>query len=117
MGRGMWPKPPDMRLARTQQLSDGVLYWIIENGIRFTGMPGWSTGTEEGELESWRLVHFIRHLPKLTAEELEEMESLNPRPAEEIRQQMEENEFLKGGGDRPAVTPEKPHKHPGGHDD
>ena len=28
---------------------DGELFWIIENGIRFTGMPGWSTGTKDGE--------------------------------------------------------------------
>ena len=48
-GQGMWPKAPDMRLSATQDLSDGELFWIIENGIRFTGMPGWSTGTQEGE--------------------------------------------------------------------
>lgn len=48
MGQGMWPKPPDMRLERTQSLSDGELFYIIEQGIRFTGMPGWATGTPEG---------------------------------------------------------------------
>jgi mono/diheme cytochrome c family protein len=79
MGRGMWPKPPDMRLARTQDLTDGELFWIIENGIRFTGMPAWSTGTKDGEEASWRLVHFIRRLPRLLPEELAEMEALNPR--------------------------------------
>jgi mono/diheme cytochrome c family protein len=111
IGRGMWPKPPDMRLDRTQNLSDGELFWIIENGIRFTGMPAWSTGTEEGETASWHLVHFIRRLPRLTPEELEEMESLNPRPPAEIRQQIAEEEFLKGGGDRPPPKPAVPHKH------
>jgi cbb3-type cytochrome c oxidase subunit III len=75
MGRGMWPKVPDMRLAQTQNLSDGELFWIIENGIRFTGMPAWGTGTKASETASWHLVHFIRRLPKLTPEELEEMES------------------------------------------
>ena len=111
MGRGMWPKVPDMRLAKTQNLSDGELFWIIENGIRFTGMPGWGTGTKEGETASWHLVHFIRRLPKLLPEELEEMESLNPKPPAEIRQRMEEEEFLKGGGDKPPSTPTVPHKH------
>lgn len=111
MGRGMWPKAPDMRLARTQNLSDGELFWIIENGVRFTGMPAWSTGTKEGEAASWHLVHFIRRLPNLTPEELEEMESLNPRPPAEIRQQIAEEEFLKGGGDKPPSTTSPPHKH------
>lgn len=111
MGRGMWPKPPDMRLDRTQNLSDGELFWIIENGIRFTGMPAWSTGTEEGETASWHLVHFIRRLPRLTPEELEEMESLNPKPPGEIRQQIAEEEFLRGGGEQPPPKPVAPHKH------
>jgi mono/diheme cytochrome c family protein len=111
MGRGMWPKPPDMRLARTQNLTDGELFWIIENGVRFTGMPAWSTGTADGETASWHLVHFIRRLPKLTPEELEEMESLNPRPPAEIRQQIAEDEFLKGGDEKPPSTPATSHKH------
>jgi mono/diheme cytochrome c family protein len=111
IGRGMWPKPPDMRLERTQNLSDGELFWIIENGIRFTGMPAWSTGTKEGETASWHLVHFIRRLPRLTPEELEEMEAFNPKPPAEIRQQIAEEEFLKGGGDQPPPKPVAPHKH------
>jgi mono/diheme cytochrome c family protein len=114
IGQGLWPKAPDMRQAPTQNLTDGELFWIIENGIRFTGMAAWSTGTKDGETASWHLVHFIRRLPKLTPEELEAMESLNPKPPEEIRQQIAEEEFLKGSGEKPAATPSTPHKHPGG---
>jgi mono/diheme cytochrome c family protein len=43
MGSGLYPKPPDLRLAETQKLSDGELFWIIENGVRFTGMPAFSS--------------------------------------------------------------------------
>ena len=69
---------PDMTLAATQSLSDGELFAIIENGVRLTGMPGFGNGTAESAYGSWALVHFIRHLPKLTAEEIAEMEKLNP---------------------------------------
>jgi hypothetical protein len=100
-------------LPQTQNLSDGEIFWIVENGIRFTGMPAWSTGTKDGENASWHLVHFIRRLPRLTPEELEEMESLNPRSPAEIREQIEEQEFLKGGNE-PGVSV-TPHEHPGGH--
>ena len=96
MGRNLFPRSPDMRQAATQDLTDGELFWIIENGIRFTGMPGWSTGTPEGEAASWHLVHFIRHLPDLTAAEVEEMEGMNPRPPAEIRQEIEAERFLSG---------------------
>jgi mono/diheme cytochrome c family protein len=115
MGRGMWPKAPDMRLAQTQNLSDGELFWIIENGIRFTGMPAWSTGTKDGETASWHLVHFVRRLPKLTPEEIKEMESLNPRSPAEIRQQIEEEKSLKDGGNKLPPAPVTPHKHSGRH--
>jgi mono/diheme cytochrome c family protein len=76
-GRGLYPKPPDLRLAETQKLSDGELFWIIENGIRFTGMPGFAP--PHGPQDDWKLVLFIRHLPQLTAEERAEMERDNPK--------------------------------------
>ena len=38
IGKGLYPKVPDMRLARTQDLSDAQLFYIIENGVRMTGM-------------------------------------------------------------------------------
>ena len=96
MGRGLYPRAPDMRLPATQNLSDGELFYIIENGVRLTGMPGWSTGTASGEEASWHLVHFIRHLPRLTADEVEQMEELNPRSPVEIREEIKQEEFLKG---------------------
>jgi len=111
MGRGMWPKVPDMRLAKTQNLTDGELFWIIENGVRFTGVPGWGTGTKESETASWHLVHFVRRLPGLTPEDIEEMETLNPKPPAEIRQRIAEEEFLRGGTDQPPPKPAAPHKH------
>ena len=45
MGRNLYPKAPDMRQSGTQHLSDGELYWIIENGVRLTGMPAWGDGS------------------------------------------------------------------------
>ena len=113
-GRGLYPRAPDMRLAATQNLSDGELFYIIENGVRLTGMPAWSTGTKEGETSSWHLVHFIRHLPKLSEEELAVMEDLNPRTPAALRQREEEKQFLQGGDAKaPPVTPT--HQHTGAH--
>ena len=96
MGQGLWPKTPDMRLPATQNLSDGELFWIIENGVRFTGMPGWSTGTAAGEEATWHLVHFIRRLPSQSEAETEEIAGLMPRSPAEIRQDIEAERFLRG---------------------
>ena len=107
LGQGLFPKAPDMRGAATQAMTDGELFYVIEHGIRFTGMPGWTTGSAEGETGSWQLVHVIRHLPKLTEAERARMESLLPRSPEEIRQEIDEEEFLNGG----EVPPAGPHSH------
>ena len=104
MGRSLYPKAPDMRLPRTQELSDGEIFYFIENGIRLTGMPGWSTGTPEGERASWQLVHFIRRLPKLTAEDLAAMEQFNPVSRQQIEEERSVEDFL-NGGDPPATSP------------
>jgi mono/diheme cytochrome c family protein len=117
MGRGLYPRAPDMRAGATQDLSDGELFWIIENGIRFTGMPAWSTGTKEGQEASWHLVHFIRRLPKLTRAEIEEMEALNPRSPAEIEDEKAIEDFLRGE-DKPKSSPSQPkHKHSGDNDE
>ena len=97
MGQGLFPKAPDMRLAPTQQMSDGELFYVVEHGIRFTGMPAWSTGTTEGEESTWRLVHFLRRLPDLTEAELAAMKERNPRSPQEIRLEIEEERFLNQG--------------------
>jgi cytochrome c553 len=96
MGQHLYPKTPDMTLAETQSLSDGEIFATIENGVRMTGMPGWGEGTAESAYGSWTLVHFIRHLPQLTTEEIGEMEKLNPKSPDEYAEMKSEESFLAG---------------------
>lgn len=104
MGRGLYPPPPDMRSDRTQALTDGELFYIIENGVRLTGMPAWGEGSPDGETASWQLVRFIRHLPALTPAELDTMARLNPRgPGEAVSPE----DFLDGAG----APPPRGHSH------
>lgn len=70
---GLYPPAPDMREPETQNLSDGEIFYIIRNGIRFTGMPGWG-GEDE---DNWKLVLFIRHLPQLSGQEKQLMKEIN----------------------------------------
>lgn len=93
-GKGMYPKPPDLRLSRTQNLADGEIFYIIENGIRMSGMPAF--GSADTADQSWKLVYFIRHLPQLTPAEKAQMESLNPKSPDEFREEQEERNFLNG---------------------
>jgi mono/diheme cytochrome c family protein len=110
IGKNVYPKAPDLRKDDTQSMTDGELFFVIHNGIRFTGMPAWGKGPPEEDLDSWKLVHFIRHLPKLTPGELEEMKGYNPTTQEERDQQQEFDKFLQG--EDVAPSPSKPaHQH------
>jgi mono/diheme cytochrome c family protein len=73
INEGLYPPAPDLRAEDTQALSDGELFDIIRNGVRFTGMPGWGGGEDE----NWKLVLFIRHLPRLSPEEVKLMREVN----------------------------------------
>lgn len=115
IGVGMYPKPPDMRLSPTQSLTDGELFYIIENGIRLTGMPAWGDGTPEGAEGSWHLVHLIRKLPTLTEEEIAQMQAMNPRSPADVLADEEMRKFLEGGGQAPTSSGVKPAPASGGH--
>ncbi len=112
MGRNLYPRAPDMRQAATQNLTDGELFYIIDNGVRLTGMPAWGTGSEHDTSDNWRLVLFIRHLPKLTEAEIGTMKRLNPKSPEEFRQDEEMRQFLEGGSPSKETPP--PHRHTSG---
>jgi len=96
-----------MRLPATQQLTDGELFHVIENGIRLTGMPGW--GGAVPSRTSWELVHFIRHLSMLTPGEILEMERLNPKSPAEWKEMQEDETFLRGESAKPAEPSHRAH--------
>ena len=107
-GKGMYPKPPDLR-GETQRMSDGEIFYVIENGVRMSGMPAFGgDGTAD---DSWKLVAFIRHLPALSSAEEAEMEALNPKTPDEAAEEKQEELFLKG---EDPSTPDTTH-HSKGH--
>lgn len=70
----MYPRPTDLRSEDTQEMSDGELYWVIKNGIRWSGMPAFGKPGDEDE-HVWKMVAYVRHLTKLTpAEEQQVLE-------------------------------------------
>jgi predicted CXXCH cytochrome family protein len=60
VGTGLYPKAPDLSGADTQKLSDGEIHYVIENGVRLTGMPAWADAHDQTPDNSWKLVLLIR---------------------------------------------------------
>ena len=73
MGRNLYPKPPDLRSAQTQSLTDGEIEYIIENGVRLSGMPAWN---QLPQIEIWKLVAYVRQLAKPAPTELAQAEKI-----------------------------------------
>jgi mono/diheme cytochrome c family protein len=63
IGSGQYPRPPDLRSADVQEMSDGELFYHLKNGIRHTGMPGWTLP----DRKLWQLSAYLRHLPQVAA--------------------------------------------------
>lgn len=69
IGQSLYPRAPDLRAAQTQDLTDGELHYIIENGVELTGMPAWGNPHQVQKDDSWKLVLHIRSLRPLTNRE------------------------------------------------
>jgi predicted CXXCH cytochrome family protein len=65
VGLNLYPRVPDLRAAATQDLSDGEIHYVIENGVQLTGMPAWGNAHGESSGNSWKLVLYIRSLRPL----------------------------------------------------
>lgn len=66
IGSNQYPRVPDLRSASTQRLSDGALHYIIEKGVRFTGMPSMHSQSSGA---SWELVSYLRNIASKGPEE------------------------------------------------
>jgi len=71
MGRNLYPRAPNLRLAETQDLTDGEIHYIIENGVQLTGMAAWGDPHRQSVDKTWNLVLFIRDLKSSTDKQME----------------------------------------------
>ena len=77
--RNFNPQPPNLAEAVGDQ-SDANLFWIIKNGIKMTGMPGY--GSTHSDDEIWHIVAFVRKLPKMDPQQYQQYKNLYTEPME-----------------------------------
>lgn len=104
LGSGLYPKPPDLASAATQSLADGEIFWVIQNGVRLSGMPAWNRDSKERDQSTWEIVHFIRQLPRLSVKDVEATQAMQPRSPREIEADQAASRFLgePAGSSRPS---------------
>jgi cytochrome c553 len=64
IAQSMLPSPPNLSTSM-REWRDRELFWIVKNGLKYTGMPAWAAQQRDDEV--WALVAFLRRLPTLDA--------------------------------------------------
>jgi mono/diheme cytochrome c family protein len=59
-GTATYPHASDLRMHDAVDKSDAQLFWIIKNGLAFTGMPGFAD--QYDDQATWSLVSYVRSL-------------------------------------------------------
>lgn len=67
IGQGLNPYPPELA---THFEGAGESFWIVKNGIKMTGMPGF--GVTHGDEEIWAIVAFMKQMPKMSPQQYQE---------------------------------------------
>ena len=76
VARAMLPEPPDLEVS-VPTWKPNELFWIVKNGLKYTGMPAWPA--KERDDEVWAVVAFLLRLPGMEAAEFTDLS--NSRPA------------------------------------
>lgn len=73
--RAMLPEPPDLEVT-VPTWKPNELFWIVKNGLKYTGMPAWPA--KERDDEAWAVVSFLLRLPGMEAAEYVELSNSGP---------------------------------------
>jgi thiosulfate dehydrogenase len=65
IARGLYQRPPQLAKDGVEDDPDGVTYWKVTHGIRFTGMPAF--GTTLDDEQRWQVTLFLKHMDSLPA--------------------------------------------------
>ena len=63
IARGLYQHAPQLAKDGVEDDPEGVTYWKVTHGIRFTGMP--SFGATLDEEQRWQVVLFLKHMDGL----------------------------------------------------
>lgn len=66
VNKGLYPHPPNL-VDSAKELPKNRLFWVIKNGIKSTGMPGF--GKTHPDQKIWDIVAFLEKMKNMNPEE------------------------------------------------
>ena len=62
IGQNLYPPAANLTQQKTVTKTDGQLYWILQHGLSFVGMPAWTGVLSDQQM--WSVVNYVRALQK-----------------------------------------------------
>jgi mono/diheme cytochrome c family protein len=63
VAKGLYPRPPQLATDGVEDDAEGISFWKIKHGIRWTGMPSWGGALTDQQI--WTLALFLKHMNNL----------------------------------------------------
>lgn len=63
IAKGENPRPPQLASHGVEDDPQGVTFWVITHGVRWTGMPSWKAALNDQQI--WTLTLFLKNMDKL----------------------------------------------------
>jgi thiosulfate dehydrogenase len=60
VAKGLYPQPPQLATDGVEDDPEGVSFWKVKHGIRWTGMPSWANALNDQQI--WTLALFLKHM-------------------------------------------------------
>jgi thiosulfate dehydrogenase len=79
VAKGEYPKPPQLGTDGVEDDPEGVTYWKIDHGIRWSGMPSWKATLSDQQM--WTLALFLKHMDKLSPAAEQAWQAVTNKPA------------------------------------
>jgi cytochrome c553 len=92
----MRPEPPDLTRA-VDEWETAELFWIVKNGLKYTGMPAWAARERDDEV--WAVVAFLKRLPVLAPRDYPEI-AFNGMP----QRTLSTADIVRAGSTAPGLT-------------
>jgi cytochrome c553 len=73
----MLPAPPNLAV-QVNTWSDRELFWIVQNGLKYTGMPAWPAAGRGDEV--WAVVAFLRKMPEMNPDQYKALAGISGKP-------------------------------------
>ena len=64
LAKGENPRPPQLGSHGVEDDPEGVSFWKVKHGVRWTGMPAWKASLTDQQI--WTVALFLKHMDKLT---------------------------------------------------